>query len=166
MLAITVARPAPTASIEWCQNVRSAAKNTPGTEGEEVVAPPERAEAPALDPGEHPQHRQRVGAAEHRRGGGRDLGQPNEDGREGDHEGAEHSRDEGPLVHAAAETSHGYGPAPMDRNSLLWTLVLFFGASVMFTSVRNVTGDESYGVQLAAQAAAGLLLVGRDRGLR
>jgi len=47
----------------------------------------------------------------------------------------------------------------MDRNSLLWTLVLFFGASVMFTSVRNVTGDESYGVQLAAQAAAGLLLI-------
>ena len=47
----------------------------------------------------------------------------------------------------------------MDRNSLLWTLVLFFGASVMFTSVRNLTDDESYGTQLAAQAAAGLLLV-------
>ena len=28
-LPSTVARPAPTASIEWCQNVRSAAKNTP-----------------------------------------------------------------------------------------------------------------------------------------
>jgi hypothetical protein len=42
----------------------------------------------------------------------------------------------------------------------MWTLVLFFGASVLFTSVRNLTGDESYGLQLAAQTVAGLVLVG------
>ena len=91
---------------------------------------------------------------------GGDVGQPNEDGREGDHEGAEHSRDEGPLVHAAVETSQGVRSRPVDRTSLLWTLVLFFGASVLFTSVRNLTRDESTGFQLGAQAVAGLFLIG------
>lgn len=42
----------------------------------------------------------------------------------------------------------------------MWTLVLFFGASVLFASVRNVTDDGSYGIQLGAQAVAGLILVG------
>ena len=52
-LAITVARPAPTASIEWCQKREIGREEHAGAEREEVVAPPERAEAPALDPGEH-----------------------------------------------------------------------------------------------------------------
>ena len=49
---------------------------------------------------------------------------------------------------------------PMDRTSLMWTLVLFFGASVMFTTVRNITRDESTGFQVGAQAVAGLILIG------
>lgn len=43
---------------------------------------------------------------------------------------------------------------------MLWTLVLFFGASVMFGAIRKATEDEGAGVALAAQAAAGLLLIG------
>lgn len=48
----------------------------------------------------------------------------------------------------------------MDRNALLWTLVVFFGASVMFATIRNATDGESAGVQLLIQLGAGLLLVG------
>jgi hypothetical protein len=48
----------------------------------------------------------------------------------------------------------------MDRNTLLWTLVVFFGASIMFAAVRNATSDEGAGLQLAAQLGAGLLVVG------
>ena len=47
----------------------------------------------------------------------------------------------------------------MDRNTVLWALVLFFGASVMFALIRNATEDQSVGVSLGAQAAAGLLLI-------
>jgi LPXTG-motif cell wall-anchored protein len=48
----------------------------------------------------------------------------------------------------------------VDRNALLWTLVVFFGASVMFGTIRNATDGESAGVQLLIQLGAGLLLVG------
>ena len=48
----------------------------------------------------------------------------------------------------------------MNRETLLWTLVLFFGASVMFGAIRKATEGEGTGVALAAQAAAGLLLIG------
>ena len=48
----------------------------------------------------------------------------------------------------------------MDRGTALWTLVLFFGASLMFATIKNATEDESTGVALGAQVAAGLLLVG------
>ena len=48
----------------------------------------------------------------------------------------------------------------MDRNTALWALVLFFGASIMFAAIKNATEDEGSGVALAAQAGAGLLLVG------
>ena len=47
----------------------------------------------------------------------------------------------------------------MQRNTVLWTLVLFFGASLMFAAIRNATEDESTAVSLAAQGAAGLLLI-------
>ena len=47
----------------------------------------------------------------------------------------------------------------MDRNTLLWTLVVFFGASIMFSTVRNAASGEGVGVALAAQLAAGALLV-------
>jgi hypothetical protein len=45
------------------------------------------------------------------------------------------------------------------RNTVLWTLVLFFGASLMFATIRDATRGEGIGVALAAQLAAGLLLV-------
>ena len=48
----------------------------------------------------------------------------------------------------------------MDRNAVLWTLVVFFGASVMFGVIRNATEGESPGVQLLVQLGAGVLLVG------
>ncbi|HEX6651359.1 MAG TPA: hypothetical protein VF072_01345 [Thermoleophilaceae bacterium] len=48
----------------------------------------------------------------------------------------------------------------MDRNTLLWTLVVFFGASIMFGAIANATSDESAGLRLALQLGAGLLLVG------
>jgi hypothetical protein len=49
---------------------------------------------------------------------------------------------------------------PVDRDTVLWTIVLFFGASVMFALIREATRDEGAGVSLLAQLAAGLLLVG------
>jgi hypothetical protein len=47
----------------------------------------------------------------------------------------------------------------VERNTLLWTLVLFFGASLMFATIRDATRGEGIGVALVAQLAAGLLLV-------
>ena len=47
----------------------------------------------------------------------------------------------------------------VSRNTALWTLVIFFGASVMFGYIRNATEDESTATSLAAQGVAGLLLV-------
>jgi hypothetical protein len=48
----------------------------------------------------------------------------------------------------------------VDRDTLLWTLVVFFGASIMFGAIRNATDDESAGVQLLAQLGAAVLVVG------
>lgn len=48
----------------------------------------------------------------------------------------------------------------MDRNTLLWTLVAFFGATVVFGAIRNATEDEGAGVQIGLQAVAGLIIVG------
>ena len=49
---------------------------------------------------------------------------------------------------------------PVNRNTVLWTLVLFFGASIMFGVIRNATEDESTGLSLGLQLFAGLLLIG------
>jgi hypothetical protein len=48
----------------------------------------------------------------------------------------------------------------VDRNTLLWTLVVFFGASIVFGAIANVTSDEDAGLRLAAQLAAGLVICG------
>jgi hypothetical protein len=48
----------------------------------------------------------------------------------------------------------------VERDTVLWTIVLFFGASIMFAAIRSVTRDEGTGLSLGAQLAAGLLLVG------
>jgi MYXO-CTERM domain-containing protein len=48
----------------------------------------------------------------------------------------------------------------VDRTSLLWTLVVFFGASVLFGTIANATEDESTGLRVALEAVAGLALIG------
>ena len=48
----------------------------------------------------------------------------------------------------------------MDRTALLWTLVVFFGASIMFRAIRNATDDESIGVTLGLEVLAGLVVIG------
>ena len=48
----------------------------------------------------------------------------------------------------------------MDRSTVLWTLVVFFGASVLFGAISNVTEDESTGLRVGLQAVAGLALIG------
>jgi threonine/homoserine efflux transporter RhtA len=47
----------------------------------------------------------------------------------------------------------------VDRNTLLWTMVVFFGASLMFSLIRDAASDDGLGVSLLAQLAAGVLLV-------
>jgi hypothetical protein len=47
----------------------------------------------------------------------------------------------------------------VDRDSVLWTIVVFFGASILFAAIRSATQDEGTGVSLAVQLAAGLVLV-------
>jgi hypothetical protein len=49
--------------------------------------------------------------------------------------------------------------AAVQRNTVMWTLVLFFGASIMFAAIRDATRDEGVGIALAAQGAAGVLLI-------
>jgi MYXO-CTERM domain-containing protein len=48
----------------------------------------------------------------------------------------------------------------VDRQTLLWTLVVFFGASILFGAIGNATADESAGVRVLLQLGTGLLLVG------
>jgi MYXO-CTERM domain-containing protein len=47
----------------------------------------------------------------------------------------------------------------VDRDTVLWTLVVFFGASILFAAVRDATSDEGTGLSLLAQLGVGLLLV-------
>ena len=47
----------------------------------------------------------------------------------------------------------------MDRDTVLWTLVVFFGASIVFAAVRDAASDEGIGVALLAQLAVGVLIV-------
>ena len=48
----------------------------------------------------------------------------------------------------------------MDRNTLLWVLVVFFGATVLFGAIGNLTEDESDLLRIGLQALAGLLVIG------
>ena len=48
----------------------------------------------------------------------------------------------------------------MDRTTILWTLVLFFAASLLFSTLRRVTADSPTGVVLAVQLGALALAVG------
>ena len=47
----------------------------------------------------------------------------------------------------------------MDKRTLLWTLVVFFGASIVFRAIRIATEDQSAGVTIVlALAALGLMI--------
>ena len=47
----------------------------------------------------------------------------------------------------------------MDRNSVMWVMVVFFGSALMFSFIQNAAKDDGVGVALVAQLAAGVLLV-------
>lgn len=47
----------------------------------------------------------------------------------------------------------------MDKSTLLWTLVVFFGASIVFRFIRRATEDESAGVTIVLGLAALGLMV-------
>ena len=47
----------------------------------------------------------------------------------------------------------------MDRNTILWTLTVFFGATVAFAAIRNATEDQSAGVTIGLQALAMVLII-------
>ncbi len=48
----------------------------------------------------------------------------------------------------------------MDRTTVLWMVVVFFGASVLFGVLRNLTEGEPLGVRLGVQVAALALVIG------
>lgn len=48
----------------------------------------------------------------------------------------------------------------MNRTGVMWTLVVFFGASIVFAAISRATEDEGVGVSLGLQALAGLVIVG------
>jgi uncharacterized membrane protein YhaH (DUF805 family) len=47
----------------------------------------------------------------------------------------------------------------VDRTTLLWGLVLFFGASILFGLLRRATEDSSTGVTVAVQVGALVILI-------
>jgi len=47
----------------------------------------------------------------------------------------------------------------VNRDTVLWTLVLFFGGSVLFGGLRRLTEDESTGVVIAVQVGALALVI-------
>jgi len=47
----------------------------------------------------------------------------------------------------------------VDRNTLLWTIVVFFGATVLFGAIANVTDDEAAGIRIGLQAIVGLIFI-------
>jgi membrane protein DedA with SNARE-associated domain len=47
----------------------------------------------------------------------------------------------------------------VERDMLIWTLVVFFGASVLFAAIRNVTEDSGVALSIGLQAIAGLLVI-------
>jgi hypothetical protein len=47
----------------------------------------------------------------------------------------------------------------VERDTLIWTLVIFFGASVLFAAIRNATEDSGVAVSVGLQELAGLLVI-------
>jgi membrane protein DedA with SNARE-associated domain len=48
----------------------------------------------------------------------------------------------------------------MDRQTLLWTLVAFFGASILFRAVQTATEDESTAVTVGLEVLVLVAIVG------
>ena len=48
----------------------------------------------------------------------------------------------------------------MNRQSLLWALVVFFGAGILFNAVNEATEGESTGLRVLAQVVTLALVVG------
>jgi hypothetical protein len=48
----------------------------------------------------------------------------------------------------------------VDRDTVLWAIVVFFGATVLFGLIASLTEDESAAVRIGLQALVGLLLIG------
>ncbi len=48
----------------------------------------------------------------------------------------------------------------MNRDTVIWTLVAFFGATVAFGLLRNATKDEGVAVSLGAQTVLLVVIVG------
>lgn len=47
----------------------------------------------------------------------------------------------------------------VDRRMILWTLVVFFGASLVFNAIQDATRDQPIGVTLGLEAAALVAIV-------
>ena len=48
----------------------------------------------------------------------------------------------------------------MDRNTILWTIVAFFGAAIAFNGVQQLTEDESTLVTILAELVVLALIIG------
>ena len=48
----------------------------------------------------------------------------------------------------------------MDRKIILWSLVLFFGCSILIRAIDAVASESSKGLSVAIQACVALALVG------
>jgi uncharacterized membrane protein YhaH (DUF805 family) len=60
---------------------------------------------------------------------------------------------------AARDPLHGAQAHPLNQNTLLWVLVVFFGGSVIFGALRRLTEDEPLGVVIAVQLGALALVI-------
>jgi hypothetical protein len=48
----------------------------------------------------------------------------------------------------------------VDRNSVLWTLTLFFGASIAFAAIRRATNGHGIALTLGLELVALALMIG------
>lgn len=48
----------------------------------------------------------------------------------------------------------------MDRNTVLWTITVFLGASLAFNAIRRATEGESLALALGLQVVALVVLIG------
>ena len=63
------------------------------------------------------------------------------------------------MAFALAGRSWHYG-CGVPRGTFLWTLVVFFGASIVFRAIIRATEDEPVGVTIVLELAAMGLIIG------